>query len=105
MKFQSYAAGQNHFQTDSDLQAILDLYWPEWKRFQHDFLSFGEFVGNEVMEAAYHIDHDAPPTLIMHDLDGNRVDRVRLSPAQQAILPRLAGINRPPYEGGRKSVV
>ncbi len=100
MKFQSYAAGQNHFQVDSDLQAILDAYWPEWKRFQSDLDSFGQFVGNEVMEAAYHIDHDAPPTLIMHDLDGNRVDRVRLSPAQQAILPRLASVNRPPHEGG-----
>ncbi len=100
MKFQSYAAGQNHFQVDSDLQAILDAYWPEWKRFQDDLDSFGQFAGNEVMEAAYHIDHDAPPTLIMHDLDGNRVDRVRLSPAQQAILPRLASVNRPPHEGG-----
>ncbi len=100
MKFQSYAFGQNHFQVDSDLHAILDAYWPEWKRFQNELDSFGQFAGNEVMEAAYHIDHDAPPILVMHDLDGNRVDRVRVSPSQQAILPRLLGINRPPHEGG-----
>lgn len=41
-----------------------------------------------------------PPTLATHDIDGTRVDRVRVSPAQQAVLPRFLGINRPPHEGG-----
>lgn len=36
----------------------------------------------------------------MHDLDGQRIDRVRLSPAQEALNRELAAINRAPYQGG-----
>lgn len=61
MRYQSNACVQNRFRLDADLHAILDACWPEWKRYRAEFDSFGEFVGREVMEAAHHIDHDAPP--------------------------------------------
>lgn len=61
---------------------------------------FGQFAGEDVYEAAYHVDHDARPVLIAHDLDGHRVDRARVSPIERAVLRAAAYINRPPYEGG-----
>lgn len=95
----SYAYGQNHFLLDADLPVMLDHYLPSWREHVHAFQDFGLLVGTEAYETLYHIDHDAPPVLVMHDLDGNRVDRVRLSPAQTSLLKKVAWINRPPYEG------
>jgi len=96
----SYAFGLNHFEIDPDLAHILQHYWPQYAEHRGELIRFGAFAGREVHEAGYHIDHDAPPVLVSHDLDGRRVDRVRLSPAEMNLLPRLAGILRPPYEGG-----
>lgn len=95
----SYAYGQNHFLLDPDLSMVLDHYLPSWREHYYEFQDFGLLVGTEAYETLYHIDHDAPPVLVMHDLDGNRIDRVRLSPAQKTLLKKVAWINRPPYEG------
>ena len=100
MKFQSYAYGTNHYTADPDLRAVLQRRWSAVAEHQDELTRWGEFLGGEAYAAGYHVDHDAPPVLVTHDLDGNRVDRVRLSPVQEAILPRLAPIMRPPYEGG-----
>ena len=100
MKFQSYAYGQNHWLKDRDLKVILSRYWPSWREHAEELESYGQLAGTEIYEAVYHIDHDAPPVLVMHDLDGNRVDRVRLSPVESRLLKRIAPMNRPPYEGG-----
>jgi hypothetical protein len=51
-------------------------------------------------EVAEHIDRGAMPILVMHDVDGHRIDRAQLSPAHTDLLKRIAFINRPPYEGG-----
>lgn len=96
----SYAYGLNHFKLDPDLQALLNHYYPNWHQHEEELIAFGDLVGGPVYEALYHIDHDAPPVLVMHDLDGKRVDRVRLSPAQRSILNEIAFINRAPYERG-----
>lgn len=96
----SYAFGQNHYDGDTQLKAVLQHYWKDFKAHEDDLHKFGEFAGRDVYETVYHIDHDARPVLVHHDLDGNRVDRVRLSPAQRAVLKEAARINRPPYEGG-----
>ncbi len=101
MRYQSYAYGQNHWERDPDLRHVLARYWPGFTAYEDELRRFGALAGKEVYEVAYHVDHDAPPVLVMHDLDGNRVDRVRLSPAQEALLQALAPMNRPPYEGGR----
>ncbi|MDI3269577.1 MAG: acyl-CoA dehydrogenase family protein [Bacillota bacterium] len=100
MRYQSYAYGQNHYDLDPDLPHVLSLYWEDFRRHEEELRAFGELAGKDAYEVAYHVDHDAPPILVMHDLDGRRVDRVRLSPAEEALLPRLAPMNRPPYEGG-----
>ena len=57
-------------------------------------------AGGRAYEVADHIDHQAAPVLVTHDLDGRRIDRARLSPAHLDLLKDLARINRPPYEGG-----
>ncbi|EKP95143.1 acyl-CoA dehydrogenase family protein [Thermaerobacter subterraneus] len=100
MRYQSYAYEQNHWERDPDLRHVLAHYWPGFTAHEDELRRFGALAGKEVYEVAYHVDHDAPPVLVMHDLDGHRVDRVRLSPAQQALLRELAPMNRPPYEGG-----
>lgn len=95
----SYAYGTNHFDADPDLQAVLRHFWPEHETYWPGLKDFGALAGKEVYEAVYHIDHDARPVLVAHDLDGNRVDRARLSPSETQILKKTAWITRPPYEG------
>ena len=97
----SYAYGKNHYREDPELRTILQAFWPEARDAEEELAGWGDLMGKEVYAAAYHIDQDAGPVLVMHDLDGNRVDRVRLSPAQEAVLKELRPIVRPPYEGGR----
>ncbi len=100
MQHLSYAFGQNHFLLDADLQAILPYCWPAYPDHQGELQSFGAWCGREIYQAAYHIDQESPPVLIHHDLDGQRIDRVRLSPVEAGILPKLASILLPPYQGG-----
>jgi acyl-CoA dehydrogenase len=61
---------------------------------------WGDLMGGEALEVGYHVDQGADPELVMHDLDGNRVDRVRISPAQRDLLTKLVPMMRPAYEGG-----
>ncbi len=100
MKEISYAYGMNHFDRDPDLAAVLAAFWKEFPAHRDELRRFGAFAGQDVYEAVYHVDHDAPPVLVTHDLDGRRVDRARLSPAERVVLQAAAHINRPPYEGG-----
>jgi acyl-CoA dehydrogenase len=79
---------------------VLRHFWPDAQAHWADLEHWGEFLGGEAYAVGYHVDQECPPVLVMHDLDGQRVDRVRLSPAQEALLPRLAPIMRPPYQGG-----
>lgn len=96
----SYAYGTNHFDRDPDLAAVLRTFWKEFPEHREELHRFGAFSGEDVYEAVYHVDHDAAPVLVTHDLDGRRVDRARLSPAERVVLRAAAHINRPPYEGG-----
>jgi acyl-CoA dehydrogenase len=91
---QSYEYGKNAFLADPDLPALLSAYWPDWTRFRAELEQFGALAGSTVLDVAYHVDHDAPPVLVTHDLDGRRIDRVRLSPAEAQLWPRLAAMNR-----------
>jgi len=97
---QSYAYGSNHWLNDPDLQAVLARVWPDLSAHARELAAFGALAGREAYEVAYHVDHEAPPVLVQHDLDGNRVDRVRLSPAERTLLGKLAPMMRPPFEGG-----
>ena len=100
MQHQSYAYGKNHWVLDPDLPALLRRYWKGWEAHQAELEGFGALAGGEAYRTADHVDKEAQPVLVMHDLGGQRVDRVRLSPAQEALNRELAAINRPPYQGG-----
>ncbi len=100
MKHLSYSYGENHWLLEPDLKPILRLYWPDLDGHSDEFTEFGALVGGPVYEIADYVDHLATPDLVMHDLDGRRVDRARISPSHARLLTELAAINRPPYEGG-----
>ncbi len=96
----SYAYGTNHFDRDPDLAAVLGTLWRDFPAHRDELHRFGQFAGEDIYETVYHVDQDAPPVLVTHDLDGQRVDRARVSPAERVVLKAAAHINRPPYEGG-----
>lgn len=96
----SYAWGKNHWRIDPDLPQVLRHYWPEWVAARADLERYGALAGCEVYEVCHHVDHAAAPVLVQHDVDGRRVDRVRLAPSERELLRTLAPVMRPPYEGG-----
>lgn len=100
MEFQSYAYGKNHWQLEPDLRALLAQYWEDLPQHEEELSRFGEIAGGRAYEIADFVDRSAPPELVMHDLDGRRIDRARLAPAHLQLLRDIAYINRPPYEGG-----
>ena len=100
MQYQSYLCGKNHWLLEPDLKAILSQYWPDLPKQESSLIEFGEVAGGRAYEVAEHIDRGATPLLLMHDVDGNRIDRAQLSPAHADLLKQIAFINRPPYEGG-----
>ena len=79
---------------------VLERCWPAYSQHAAEFERFGALVGERAYEIASWVDRSATPELVMHDLDGRRVDRARLDPAHAALLKDLAFINRPPYDGG-----
>lgn len=96
----SYAFGKNHWQLDPDLRNILAQYWNELPVYDNELSEFGRIAGGQAYELADYVDRSAQPQLIQHDIDGNRIDRVRLAPSHRELLKQIAHINRPPYEGG-----
>lgn len=99
MEFQSYAYRKNHWQLDPDIHPILSQYWSDLAKYEDELSMFGELAGGRAYQLAYHVDHESPPVLISHDLDGQRVDRARLCPEHAAMLEEIAWINQPPYQG------
>lgn len=100
MKHQSYAYGKNHWLLDPDLKPILSQYWTGLPEHEAELSQFGALAGGRAYQVAGHVDHDSPPTLVSHDLDGRRIDRARLCPEHAALLEDIAWINRAPYQGG-----
>jgi acyl-CoA dehydrogenase len=100
MNFQSYAYGKNHWLLEPDLKHILQRYWPGFPEREPSLYAFGELAGGRAYQVVDWVDRAAPPELVMHDLNGQRLDRARLDPAHGELLVELAAINRPPYEGG-----
>lgn len=99
MEHISYAYGSNHFLRDRDLGVVLGHMWPEYPAYTERLTLFGAEAGASWYEAGYHIDHDARPVLVSHDLDGRRIDRTRLSPVERSVLAQTAWIMEPPYRG------
>ena len=100
MQHQSYILGKNLWRLEPDLKHILPLYWQDYAAQQPSLESFGNLAGGRAYEIADQVDRLARPELVAHDLDGKRVDRVRLDPSHAQLLQEMAYINRPPYEGG-----
>jgi acyl-CoA dehydrogenase len=99
MQYQSYIYGKNHWRLEPDLKSILSKYWKDFPQQEGSLIEFGEVAGGSAYEVAEHVDRGATPILVMHDVDGHRIDRAQLSPAHAELLKHLAFINRPPYEG------
>jgi len=78
MENQSYACGKNHWTLEPDLPTILNRYWKGWEAHQSGLERFGLVAGGEAYRIADQVDKEARPILVMHDLGGNRIDRVRL---------------------------
>ncbi len=95
----SYAYGTNHFDRDRDLKAVLRDLWANHAQHWPALGEFGALAGGELYESLYHIDHDARPVLVAHNLDGERIDRVRLSPSERQALEKTAWIMGLPYHG------
>lgn len=100
MQFQSYAYGKNHWLLEPDLKPILQKYWGGYNQHEKELLEFGLLAGGKAYEIADYIDRTGRPQLVMHNLDGERIDRARLSPDHASLLKEISFINRPPYEGG-----
>jgi alkylation response protein AidB-like acyl-CoA dehydrogenase len=101
MRFESYAYDKNHFQMDPDLVPVLNWSSVDPEGWGERLRKVGEIGGGRAYLTAAHVDREAQPRLVMHDLDGKRVDRVELCPEHASLLQELAFINRPPYEGCR----
>jgi acyl-CoA dehydrogenase len=100
MEFQSYAYGKNHWLLDPDLKPVLRQYWKELPENETRLAQFGATAGGPAYELADYIDRSAQPELVMFNLDGKRVDRVRLASNHASLLKEMAFINRAPYTGG-----
>ena len=100
MSYQSYICGKNHWLLEPDLKFILRRYWTDLPKHEPSLIDFGAVAGGPAYEVAAHVDRSAAPVLVMHDVNGQRIDRAQLSPAHADLLRQMAFINRPPYEGG-----
>lgn len=97
--FMSNSYGINHFSADLPFQAVLKHFLGR----SPDYTELGEYTGRELLEITDYVDRIASPKHVMWGVNGERVDRVLLDPAQRSALVKLIrdfGINRPPYEGG-----
>jgi alkylation response protein AidB-like acyl-CoA dehydrogenase len=100
MEYQSYIHGKNHWDLDPDLEFVLGSYWSDLDSHREALRAFGGVVGEKAYAIADYVDRFASPELVMHDLDGRRIDRAKLEPAHENLLHELSHINLPPYEGG-----
>jgi alkylation response protein AidB-like acyl-CoA dehydrogenase len=98
MDHQAYTYGMNHWDLETDLKPILKMYWKEYSNHLSELHDFGDLCGRDAYEVADFVDQH-PPELVMHDLDGGRIDRARLSPKHMKVLKDLAFMNQPPYGG------
>jgi len=83
-KYISNAYGKNHYDIDLPFKTILRFF-----KFEEDLSSLGKFVGNELYEITDYVDKFARPKLIYWTLDGERLDRAWIDPAQRIALEKL----------------
>ncbi|MGC8606716.1 MAG: acyl-CoA dehydrogenase family protein [Vulcanisaeta sp.] len=97
--FLSNAYGINMYDADKPLQRILQYFTGKIPSLSE----LGIFAGRDLLEITDYVDKISRPKHIMWDVNGNRVDRVWLNPAERYAIEKLVldfGINKPPYHGG-----
>jgi len=97
--FLSNIYGMDIYDVDKPFQRVLQYFLGRVPKLNE----LGLFAGRELLEVTDYVDKLSRPKYIMWDINGNRVDRVWLNPAERYVLERLIydfGINKPPYRGG-----
>jgi alkylation response protein AidB-like acyl-CoA dehydrogenase len=86
MTFETATRGQNFYEADRNLHAVLGRLAPDALAKWADTLSdFGAWVGSAVDEEAEFTDRDARPVLETYDRDGETVNRIRYNPVWRRI--------------------
>ncbi|WP_054843516.1 acyl-CoA dehydrogenase family protein [Vulcanisaeta souniana] len=97
--FLSNIYGVNVYDVDKPLQRILQHFLGK----SPSLHGLGGFAGRDLLEVTDYVDKVSRPRHIMWDVNGNRVDRVWLNPAERYAIEKLVldfGINKPPYHSG-----
>ncbi|MGP6240478.1 acyl-CoA dehydrogenase family protein [Cuniculiplasma sp. SKW4] len=91
--------GINYFSDDLPLISFLNYLGIKEKK---GLKELGEFVSSELIEIMDFVDHKGKPELITWDLDGKRIDYVRLSPEHRRALNKLQelGVVKKSASGG-----
>ncbi|WP_298207465.1 acyl-CoA dehydrogenase family protein [Ferrimicrobium sp.] len=93
----SYATGLNHYLVDPVFVRITqDLMAAS---FTTELAKLGAFVGDQVLPVGNEIDRAPSLTLISHDLDGNRIDQVRLTTSHATTYEQLRHLVSTPWTG------
>lgn len=82
-----YASGLDQLSLDPVVERWLSARLSAPRR--SDLERLNHVISINALEVGRHVDRDAPPRLIAHDLDGNRIDRVQLAPTHAALLEQL----------------
>lgn len=82
-----YASGLDQLALDPVVERWLAARLSAARRSELEHLN--RTISADALEVARHVDRDAPPRLVAHDLDGNRIDRAQLAPTHVALLERL----------------
>ncbi len=78
--------GINYYEDDLPLQEFLEYL--QIQR-ENELSNLGEYVSSELVEIMDYVDHKGKPELITWDLNGKRIDYVRLSPEHRKALEKL----------------
>ncbi len=100
MEHQGYSYGHDLLQTGALLEPVLDRWAPEWRERSDDIGAVARLASTRVLDVAWHVDRDAAPQLVPVDVRGERLERVRISPALEELLGELAPIGAWPFGGG-----
>lgn len=102
MQFLANGYGLNHYRYDRTLRDVLAYVGLDLARYEAQLTRFGHLAGHEAYEIADYTDKAGRPRLQLYDVNGNRVDYVRLNPAHRELLDQMAreGFNSLVYDGG-----
>lgn len=80
--------GRNYFSEDIPLQNMIQYFKME-NAIDDDLVKLGNYVSSELMEIMDFVDHKGKPELITWDIDGQRIDLVRIAPEQRKAMEKI----------------